>query len=152
MIVKKNFISMAVPMLWFVPMVFLLPFLLVYTFQSSWAAIVPVLVCLLLAAVGSINIVQFIRFRNKLMVIGPNDVTFCLWRLKKIAWTDIKDIRLETILVSEYIVIQTNLCKMTISLDNKQLGISSDEIYSYMLEKWVAANQEESAMDGVSKM
>lgn len=140
MIIKKNLITMAVPMIWFIPIAFLLPFLLIYTFQSSWLAIVPSAICLLLALVGAVNIIQFLRFRNKLMIIGPKDVTLCSWRSKKLAWIDITDIRLETIFLTEYIVIRTKSRKMTINMEIKQLGTSSQDIYSYMLERWVAAN------------
>lgn len=140
MVIKKQLSTILAPIIWFVPMIFILPFLLIYTVESSWAAIVPSLVCFMLMMAGGTNLNCLIRFGTKLLVIDSNEIKFCLWKVKKIAWTDIKDIRLETMVLSHFLLIQTNSREMTVNLDVKQSGISNQEIYSYALEMWVEAN------------
>lgn len=141
MIIKKSCITLIVPILFLVPSVFTLPFFLIYTFQSSLLAIVPTFIDGMLVLWGLITLNQFIRFGRKLMVIGTNELTFCTWSIKRIPWIHIKDIQLKTELSSDYIEIQTaSPRKMTISLNMKTSCISNENIYSCLLETWMAAN------------
>lgn len=141
MIIKRNIITIFVPVLLLVPMLFTLPFLIIYTLTEEFIAIIPTFICLMLGYLGVISLNHLKRFGNKLIVADSNGISFCLWKVKYLKWSEIEDMKLKKVFATEYLVIYPKeLNKTEINLDSRKINISSEDIYSYLLEYWVQAN------------
>lgn len=141
MIIKINIITIFVPVLLLVPMIFTLPFLIIYTLTEEFIAIIPTFICLMLGCLGVMSLNHLIRFGNKLIIADSKGISFCLWKVKYLKWSEIEDMKLKKVFTTEYLVIypkESN--KIEFNLDSRQINISSEDIYSYLLEYWVQAN------------
>lgn len=92
MIIKRNIITMFVPLLLLVPMLYTLPFLIIYTLTEDFSAIIFVLVALMLGSLGFKELNHLIRFGNKLIIVDSIGVSFCLWKVNHLKWSDCCDI------------------------------------------------------------
>lgn len=141
MIIKRNNITIFVPLLLLVPTLFTLPFLIIYTLTEEFIAIIPTFICLMLGCLGVMELNNIILFGNKLIVADSNGISFCLWKVKYLKWVEIGDMKLKKVFTTEYLVIYPKeSSKIEIGLDSRQINISSEDIYSYLLEYWVHAN------------
>ena len=141
MIIKKNIIAIFVPLLLLIPTIFTFPFFIIYTLTEKFIAIIPTCICLMLGCLGIMNLNYLIRFGNKLIVADSNGISFCLWKVKYLKWSEIEDMQLKKVFTTEYLVIYPKeLNKVEINLDCKQINIYSEDIYSWLLEYWIQAN------------
>lgn len=82
MVIKKTW-AFLIFLLWSLPMAFILPFLIIYTFSFTFLAIVPTSICFLLVVAGCYTLNGYIRFGTKLLLLDEKGVSLCVWRVKK---------------------------------------------------------------------
>ncbi|WP_206912830.1 hypothetical protein IGL98_000250 [Enterococcus sp. DIV0840] len=140
-VIKKNFITIFVPLLLLLPMLFTFPFLTIAAIQiAPFFAIIPILICLMLIVLGVQTLNMLIRFGNKKLVVYEEGLEFCMWNVKFLKWKEVLDIKLSKTLNQEFLVLNLqNDKKIETNIMDSQLNKSNDEIYSIILESWYQA-------------
>ena len=137
--VKKNLITIIVPLILLFPMLFTLPFMVaVLVIDKQIFSILPIIIASGIGFVGVYTLNMLIRFGNKKIVIYESGIEFCIWSLHFISWKEIQDITLKYALNTEVLIfILESGKRFELNLTDVQLNISSDEIYENILEIWI---------------
>lgn len=145
-VVKKNIITIIVPIVLLFPMSFFIVlisygiFINEATLGMYWVGFLGLLFFVI---PGTLALVQLFRFGNKKMIIDNAGITICNLKVQKILWTDIVDINCKSLAHIEFISININSGKkLEINLGDTQLNLSNDEIYTLLIERWYVANEQ----------
>ncbi|EME3511923.1 hypothetical protein Q7177_002518, partial [Enterococcus faecium] len=85
--VKKNLITIIVPLILLFPMLFTLPFMVaVLVIDKQIFSILPIIIASGIGFVGVYTLNMLIRFGNKKIVIYESGIEFCIWSLHFISW------------------------------------------------------------------
>lgn len=143
-IIKKNIITIFVPMMLFFPGILLVAVILfgVFTNDTSFGLIfMGFIATLFLITPGALVINQFIRFGNKKCVINNDGITLCNLKVKTFLWQEIVDIEYHALPNLEFIKLITKSGqKIEMNLGDVKLNVSGSEMYDLLLERWSAGN------------
>ncbi|MDG4966816.1 hypothetical protein OGZ37_09555 [Lactococcus lactis] len=143
-VIKKNIFITFVQITLFLPMVFLIPFLILLIPQFPFILFAPLPICVGLSFIGYIGINDLIRFKNKKVVIDRTGISIFNLTSKTIYWDEINDIKLEHIGDNYFLHIKKSNSKIIdVLISDTQLKYSVKEIYSLTLEYWVTYNNQD---------
>lgn len=137
LVVKNNIIVLLVPIMLFFPFIFTSFFMILLAFEQPWVLLAPLPICLMITALGLLNLLNLFRSGLKKMVINSEHLIYFQWKVKKFSWEEIDDIQLKNVFQQEYLRLIPKKGKpIDIHLNGTQLNISSECIYEAAVEQW----------------